>query len=138
MRTCGCGERGRHIKECTSKLIEPKHTKRSLRTLYHETYGKPPRLTWHRSKSRQATIERKIKSLVRRYKSFYLTIANEDEIWYIDGGNWTYQVHPNKKYSLIGHIKNLVPFLDGSRPIAWGSWNNPPEEVKPKRRRRRL
>lgn len=138
MRTCGCGERGRHKKECTSKPIETKHIEKSLKALYYEGYGKPPRITWYRSKSRQATIERRIKSLVRRYKPFYLTIEDEEEVWYIDGGNWTHQIYNNNKYNLIGHIKNLIPFLGGKRPIAWGDWNKTPEEVKPKRRRRRI
>ena len=131
-RSCGCGARGRHKKEC-SLIPEPTN----ITELYYDAYGKPPQVTWFRNKSRQTTIERRIKSLVRRYKAFYLTIADGDEVWYIDGGNWAHQIYDNNKYNLIGHIKNLIPFLGGKRPIAWGEWNKTPEEMQPIRRRRR-
>ena len=146
-RTCGCGERGRHKKECTSrppeiltpKNIEPKCTRTSLdtETLYYKAYGKPPQITWFRSKSRQTTVETRIKKLVKRYKAFYLSIADENEVWYIDGGNWAFRIHGNKKYNLIGHIKNIIPFLGGKHPIAWGDWNKVPEEVKQEVKSRR-
>ena len=136
MRTCGCGERGRHKKDCVNRAIEPQQTKKGLQALYYEGYGKPPKITWYRSKSRQATVERRITSLVRRYKSFYLTIADAGEVWYIDGGNWATQQKPENN-KLIGHVKNLLPFLNGKRPVKWGDWNKLEEEIKPKIRRRR-
>ena len=136
MRTCGCGKKGRHKKDCVTKTTEPKHPKKNIEALYNEAYGKPPRITWYRSKSRQATVERRITRLVRRYKAFYLTIADADEVWYIDGGNWASQQKP-KYNKLLGHVKNLLPFLGGKRPIKWGDWNKLEEEVKPKIKRRR-
>ena len=140
MRTCGCGTRGRHKKECALRPSPPMETvePKSLHELYTQGYGKPPHLTWFRNKARQVTVERRISSLVRRYKAFNLTIADEKEVWYIDGGNWTNKISSEGKYNFIGHIKNLLPFLNGARPIIWGDWNKTPEEVKPKRRRRRL
>ena len=133
MRTCGCGPKGRHRKECTSNDVQGTS---SLQQLYVEAYGKPPNIIWERNKKRQATVERRIKSLVRRLKPFYLTVADYDELWYIDGGNWATQQKPEYN-KLIGHVKNLLPFLDGKRPVKWGDWNKLEEEIKPKIRRRR-
>ena len=106
-------------------------TKR-LSTLYKESYGEPPKLEWFTTKSRQATIEKRIANLVDRKKAFYLTIDNNEE-WFVDSGNWC-SMKQGKKYSLpIGHIKNILPFLRGINPIEWGSWNILNEE-KPKTR----
>jgi len=144
-RSCGCGTRGRHKKECALRPSTPTkdivHEKtlesKNLHKLYIQGYGKPPHLTWFRNKSRQVTVERRIGNLVRRYKAFYLKTADEDEFWFIDGGNWTSKISSEGKYNSIGHIKNILPFLNGARPMIWGDWNKPPEEIKPKQRRRR-
>ena len=136
MRTCGCGARGRHKKECVLRLPTektPEPTK--LHNLYIQGYGEPPHLTWFHNKSKQTIVERRIISLVKRYKSFYLNIADENEVWYIDGGNWASQHYPRYN-KFIGHIKNILPFLNGAMPITWGDWNRIPEEIKPKRKRK--
>lgn len=134
MRTCGCSPKGRHRKECTSNDVQGT----SLQELYIEAYGKPPNVVWSYNKKRQATVERRIKSLVRRLKPFYLTVEDCNELWYIDGGNWTYKINKKTEYNLlIGHIKNILPFFQGSQRIPWGDWNKPEDERIKKRRRRR-
>ena len=142
-RSCGCGTRGRHKKECSLRPSPPTDNiiheetleSTSLYKLYIQGYGKPPHLTWFRTKSRQITVERRINSLVRRNKAFYLKIVDEDEVWFVDAGNWTSRISSEGKYNLIGHIKNILPFLHGVHPIPWGEWNKIPEEIKPKRRK---
>lgn len=135
MRTCGCGPKGRHRKECTSNDVQGTS---SLQQLYVEAYGKPPNIIWERNKKRQATVERRIKSLVRRLKPFYLTVADYDELWYIDGGNWVHKINKKTEYNLlIGHIKNILPFFHGSQRIPWGDWNKPEDERLKKKKRRR-
>jgi hypothetical protein len=96
-------------------------------TLYKEAYGEPPKLKWFTTKSRQATVERRIVGLVDRKKPFYITIDDNEE-WFVDGGNWCHITNDNRT---IGHIKNILPFFRGANPIEWGSWNIPDEE-KPK------
>ena len=120
-RTCGCGERGRHRPECSlgegAKFIVNEYAgKTDTESLYYSGYGKPPTLTWYPNRERQRTIENRILKLVRRYKAFYLNTTsldgNQEETWYIDGGNW---VSINNEF--IGHIKNCLEFLQGSKPL---------------------
>ena len=103
MRDCGCEDRGRHKRTCL-KHIERKEKEdvpveeypqgASLHELYIAGYGKLPYLSWYPNRDRQRTVERRIEKLVHRYKAFYLTtsslddLSEEEEIWFIDGGNW--------------------------------------------------
>ena len=99
----------------------------TVKSFYKEAYGNPPKLSWSTTKSRQATVEKRISRLVSRKKAFYLTI-DENEEWFIDGGNWCH-MKKGKKYTLtIGHIKNILPFLRGANPIEWGSWHMSDEQ----------
>ena len=113
---------------------------KKLSTLYKEAYGEPPKLKWFPNKSRQVTIERRISSLVDRKKPFYLIIDDNEE-WFIDGGNWGRIKKEKKKSLTIGHIKNILPFLRGANPIKWGSWNisdeEKPQTKNPFRRRKK-
>ena len=98
-----------------------------LSTFYKEAYGEPPKLKWFTTKSRQVTIEKRITSLVDRKKPFYITIDDNEE-WFVDGGNWCH-IKKGKNHALtIGHVKNILPFLRGKNPIEWNSWNIPDEE----------
>ena len=98
-----------------------------LSTFYKEAYGEPHKLKWFTTKSRQVTIEKRITSLVDRKKPFYITIDDNEE-WFVDGGNWCH-IKKGKNYALtIGHGKNILPFLRGKNPIEWNSWNIPDEE----------
>ena len=132
MRNCGCADRGRHQRTCVKHTerkdneIEPMYSKDgNLQELYIQAYGKPPHLSWYPNKGRQKTVEHRIKNLVRRYKSFYLTTTSvdddlqEEETWYIDGGNWASKTDSNGYNILIGHGKNCLEFLGGRQP-KWG------------------
>lgn len=132
MRNCGCEDRGRHKRTCLKHIDkhnipidkEPESfiEDKSLNELYVNAYGKPPSLSWYPNKERQRTVERRIEKLVRRYKAFYLTttsideLAETDETWFIDGGNWASKTDSNGYNVLVGHIKNCLEFLDGNQP----------------------
>ena len=82
---------------------------------------------------RTQVIERRIRSLLRRSKPFYLTtLSIEDnetiEEWYIDSGGWVSRRGElqDVQYKCIGHIKNLLKFLDGNQPM----WYDPERPVK--------
>lgn len=83
--------------------------------------------------SRTKTAERKVVSLIRRNKSFYLEAYSiEDgktkETWYVDGGGWVSKRGElqDVQYKHIGHIKNLLKFLDGNQPM----WYDPERPEK--------
>ncbi len=129
MRECGCEDRGRHQRTCIKHIDKQKipivneyEGKTDINSLYYAAYGKPPSLSWYPNKERQRTVERRIEKLVRRYKAFYLTTTSvdddlqEEEVWYIDGGNWASKIDANGYNKLVGHIKNCLEFLDGRHP----------------------
>ena len=95
----------------------------TIEKLYTEGYGKPPKLLWYPDKKRQTTTEHKIRSLVKRKKAFYLTTTSldqdskEEETWYIDGGNWASKKSGGEYNIVVGHIKNCLEFLGGTRPL---------------------
>ena len=134
MRECGCEDRGRHKitclkhidrkeKEIVLTIKEDFSNANSIEELYFAAYGKPPHISWYPNKTRQRTVERRIEKLVRRYKAFYLTTSSvdspleEEEMWYVDGGNWVSKIDSNGYNKLVGHIKNCLEFLDGRQPI---------------------
>jgi len=132
VRDCGCEDRGRHKRTCLKHIerkekgdvpVEECPQGASLHELYIAGYGKPLQLSWYPNKDRQRTVERRIEKLVRRYKAFYLTtssldsLSEEEETWYVDGGNWASKKDSNGYNILVGHIKNCLEFLDGNRPI---------------------
>ena len=127
-RTCGCGKRGRHKPTCTLSImvkpvIDEYEGKTDLQSLYYSGYGQPPILTWYPNKEYQRTIENRIIRLVRRYKAFRLNTTsldgNQEETWYVDAGNWA-----SVNGKMIGHIKNCLEFLQGSKPL----WYNKSRE----------
>ena len=82
---------------------------------------------------RTKTVERRIRSLIKRRKAFYLkTLSVEDnqtiETWYVDSGGWAYTTDPesNVYNTCIAHIANCLKFLNGSHPI----WYDPERPVK--------
>ena len=117
-RSCGCGARGKHKLECilSNKSVSIYEGPTDIHSLVIYGYGIPPHLYWYPHKDRQKTIENRLIRLVRRYKAFYLNTTsldnNQEETWYIDGGNW---VSVNNEF--IGHIKNCLEFLDGNSPM---------------------
>jgi len=141
MRNCGCDDRGRHKKTCQVHIQRKEKEEVNavgniykpykegddpdeyLYHLYIQGYGKPPRLEWYPSKTRQSTMENRIKRYVKRFKAFHLTTTSLDkdsdevETWYVDGGNWVYKKTDNQYNILVGHVKNCLPFLGGRRPL---------------------
>ena len=80
-----------------------------------------PVLTYYINRSRTKGIEKRIASLVSRHKSFYLItdVLVEQSDYFIDSGGWAFAklLIDNKYDKLIGHVKNLLPFLDGPHPV---------------------
>jgi len=107
----------------------------------NEDYVEFPVLTYKKHYARTKTVERKIKSLLRRGKSFILNtnILTGDDILYVSGFNGmvqpcedareeckqTWQVKKEEGHML--HINNCLPFLNGVRPV-WG--DAPPKRIR--------
>ena len=141
MRNCGCDDRGRHKRTCQIHIQrkekeevdtdgnvykpykEGDDKNEHIHNLFIRGYGKPAYVEWYPSKTRQSTVENRIKRYVKRYKAFYLTTnsldkdSNQVETWYVDGGNWVYKKDGEQYNILVGHVKNCLPFLDGRQPL---------------------
>ena len=78
-----------------------------------------PVLIYDINTSRTKGIEKRIRSLVSRHKGFYLqtNILEEQSKYYIDIGGWAWAKENHKYGKVVGHVKNLLPFLGGSNPI---------------------
>ena len=119
-----------------------KHYWKDKKWWQDEDYVEFPVLTYKKHYARTKTVERKIKSLLRRGKSFILNtnILTGDDILYVSGFNGIVQpcVDASEECKQIWddkkdeghmlHINNCLPFLNGVRPV----WGDPP----PKRSRR--
>tara|TARA_R110000824_G_scaffold397369_1_gene600210 strand:- start:1029 stop:1436 length:408 start_codon:yes stop_codon:yes gene_type:complete len=129
LRACGCEDRGRHRRTCIKHIeragqvsVLSENDSADFYELYIAGYGKPPHLSWYPNKSRQSLVERRIEKLIRRYKAFYLTTSSldnsseEEETWFIDGGNWASKKDLSGYNIPIGHIKNCLEFLNGRQP----------------------
>ena len=77
-------------------------------------------LEYDPKKKRTKTIERKIKSYIRRGQSFLLktSILTENDYWFVDG-LWVYESTNNdfKFDKTVGYITNCLHFLKGPNPI---------------------
>ena len=105
-----------------------------------EEYVEFPVLTYKKHYTRTKTVERKIKSLLRRGKSFILNtnILTGDDILYVSGFNGMVQPcndaseeckhiwDDKKEDGHVLHINNCLPFLNGVRPV----WGEPPPQRK--------
>ena len=119
-----------------------KHYWKDKKWWQDEDYVEFPVLTYMKHYARTKTVERKIRSLLRRGKSFILNtnILTRDDILYVSGFNGMVQpcddaldeckqVWYNKKEEgHMLHINNCLPFLEGVRPV----WGPPPEQRKRK------
>ena len=78
-----------------------------------------PVLIYDTNNSRTKGIEKRIRSLINRHKGFFLqtNILEEYSKYYIDVGNWAWAKENHKYGKVVGHVKNLLPFLGGSNPI---------------------
>ena len=95
-----------------------------------------PTLEWFPHKKRQKGIEKRILSLLRRRKSFYLeTIDFEGKpiTWLVDSWGWVSDKteNPNNDFydHTVGHIKNCLEFLGGSRRL----WDNKKRSTRRRR-----
>jgi len=107
-----------------------------------EKYVEFPVLTYKKHYSRTKTVENKIKSLLRRGKSFLLNtnILTGDDILYVSGFNQLVEPYreasdeckevwgTKKEEGHMLHINNCLPFLNGVRPV----WGEPPTQRKRK------
>ena len=105
-----------------------------------EEYVEFPVLTYKKHYTRTKTVERKIKSLLRRGKSFILNtnILTGDDILYVSGFNGMVQPCDNasqeckdvwytkKEEGHYLYVNNCLPFLNGARPV----WGDPPPQRK--------
>jgi len=75
-RTCGCQAKGRHKKECGTVSAVPIPMDDEGWGIGGDSDDEEaewirPTLTWLPDKKRQKTVERRIRSLMRRRRSFY-------------------------------------------------------------------
>ena len=78
-----------------------------------------PVIKYSTDATRTKGVEKRITSLVARHKSFYLTtdILTEHSDYFVDSGGWAWAEENDKYGILIGHVKNLLPFLGGPLPV---------------------
>ena len=78
-----------------------------------------PVIKYSTDAARTKGVEKRITSLVHRHKSFYLTtdILAEQSDYFVDSGGWAFAKQLDKYGILIGHVKNLLPFLGGPHPV---------------------
>ena len=86
-----------------------------------------PTLQWFPNKKRQKTVEKRIRSLMRRRRAFFLETTDfegEPVTWFIDGFGWVadQSKNPTNDYwdHTVGHIKNCLEFLGGPQRL----WEN--------------
>jgi len=105
-----------------------------------EGYVEFPVLTYKKHYSRTKTVEKKIKSLLRRGKTFILNtnILTGDDILYVSGFNQLVEPYreasdeckevweTKKEEGHMLHVNNCLPFLNGIRPV----WGEPPTQRK--------
>ena len=146
-RACGCSALGRHKKECGTVSAVPilMEVMEDDEVLFlgganddEEVEWIRPTLTWLPDKKRQKTVEKRIRSLMRRRRSFYLDTINFDserETWFVDSFSWVTQLDPETGiYSeYVGHLKNCLQFLGGSKGL-WEPINRSPKRVRRYRR----
>ena len=100
--------------------IDNDNTSISILDLTEETKERIiPMLIYDMNSSRTKGIEKRISSLVTRHRSFFLqtNILVEHYDYFVDSGGWAWTKDEDKYNIVIGHIKNLLPFLAGPHPI---------------------
>ena len=78
-----------------------------------------PTIKYSTDASRTKGVEKRITSLVSRHRSFYLNtdVLAEHSDYFVDSGGWAFAKQLDKYAILIGHVKNLLPFLGGPHPV---------------------
>ena len=169
-RPCGCGARGRHKPTCilstnNNDVKESKEvdsffgggvpfdglTREVYEKRKREEYEKSlPHIHWSSKKTRQTTVENRIKNLAKRRKTFFLTVDEKYDWIVVSGVNvsWTREAtemygyeksetqkardiqafgKANKHFS-IGGITTVLPFFSaysGENGVPFESWLSP-------------
>ena len=78
-----------------------------------------PSLKYNSDAARTKGVEKRISSLVTRHKSFYLQtdILTEYSDYFVDSGGWAWSKRNDTYDIVVGHVKNLLPFLGGPHPV---------------------
>ena len=78
-----------------------------------------PTIVYNINATRTKGVEKRIQSLINRHKSFYLQCSDilMYSNYFVDSGGWTFAEQDDKYGILIGHVKNLLPFLGGPHPV---------------------
>ena len=99
--------------------------------MVHESLGLPKLPSLTLLGKRTKTVEKRIRSLVKRKKAFFLTTISLDgtkeETWFVDSGNWVWV-----EGKFIGHVKNCIRFFHGPHPL-WLDDNRKPKRKYQKR-----
>ena len=82
-----------------------------------------PSVAYNINKVKKQGIEKKIRTLVKKAKSFWLetNVLGDNIKYFVDNGGWVTEVGAK---STIWHIKNMLPFFNGPRKMAL---DNPPK-----------
>ena len=101
----------------------------------YEPWEKPT-LQWFPHKKRQKGVEKRIRSLMRRRRAFYLETTDfegEPITWHVDGWGWVSDKTRNPDNDFydhtIGHLNNCVEFLGGSQRL----WENKKRSTRRRR-----
>ena len=72
------------------------------------------------SKKATATVEKRITSSVNHAQPFMLItdVAGEMITYFVDSGGWVTQQQESGNFS-VAHVKNFLPFLAGSKNMAF-------------------
>ena len=80
--------------------------------------SKKPSVVYNINKVKKQGVEKRIRTLVKKARSFWLeTNALGDDIkYFVDNGGWVTEVGTKET---VAHVKNVLPFFDGPNPV-WG------------------
>jgi len=80
--------------------------------------SKNPSVVYNINKVKKQGIEKRIRTLVKKARSFWLETNALGEYlkYFVDDGGWVTEVGTK---GTIAHVKNILPFFDGPNPI-WG------------------
>ena len=78
-----------------------------------------PTVVYNINAARTKGVEKRLLSLISRHKSFYLHCSDVlmYEDYFVDSGGCAFAKQNDKYDILVGHVKNLLPFLGGPHPI---------------------
>ena len=96
---------------------------RSLNKIYTKhmkcCFGRCPTLNWSPDKDRQKTIERRITSMIRRRKSFFIEADNQT---FLVSGSQLGRVYTKNKKGKWNIAIGLAADIFINRSVKWNSW----------------